>query len=89
MEDVLFRGDREPTLDEILAEPIVRATMARDGITEVQIRQLMKRANTQPPATKHQWITLSPDDDPDDPPPRSPGIIAKTTPPWPRVSPSL
>ena len=61
MEDVLFSGNREPTLDDILAEPIVRTLMHRDGVEEDQIRQLLKRAKPQQATAKHQWITLSSD----------------------------
>jgi hypothetical protein len=31
-----------PSLDEILAEPIVRLLMARDGVDEVEIRRLAR-----------------------------------------------
>jgi hypothetical protein len=87
----LFRGNREPTLNEILAEPIVRAVMQRDGVDEGHVRQLMERATTRPAATEHQWITISSDDDSDDPPLPTPGAIAKARviAAWPRVFPSL
>lgn len=45
MEDLLFRGNREPSLDEILAEPIVHTIMQRDGADEALIRQLMLRVD--------------------------------------------
>jgi hypothetical protein len=44
VEDLLFRGNREPSLDEILAEPIVHTIMRRDGADEALIRRLMWRA---------------------------------------------
>jgi hypothetical protein len=34
MEDTLFRGNREPTLDQILAEPIVQTMMRRDAVDD-------------------------------------------------------
>jgi hypothetical protein len=33
----------DPTLNEILGDPIVAALMRRDGITEDHVRQLMER----------------------------------------------
>jgi hypothetical protein len=39
----------EPTLDQLLAEPIVQQLMRRDGIDEAAIRQLLqKTAAAQP-----------------------------------------
>ena len=41
----------EPSLDEILADPIVRLVMKQDGVTELSIRRLMARleiARSQP-----------------------------------------
>lgn len=35
-----FSENEEPSLDELLAEPIVRLVMARDRVDEVRIRQL-------------------------------------------------
>src|SRR3954466_1264322 len=35
-----FTANWEPTLDEILEEPIVRQLMARDGVTEPILRRL-------------------------------------------------
>jgi hypothetical protein len=36
----------EPTLDQLLAEPIVRQLMLRDGITEATIRHLLNETGT-------------------------------------------
>ncbi|MEN3951481.1 hypothetical protein [Iodidimonas sp. SYSU 1G8] len=36
--------DREMTLQEMLADPIVRAVMARDGVTEAAIHAALERA---------------------------------------------
>jgi len=36
----------EPALDDMLADPIVRAVMARDGICEHDLRRLVARATT-------------------------------------------
>ena len=35
-----FPANWEPTLDEILAEPIIRQVMASDGVTEPTLRRL-------------------------------------------------
>ena len=35
-----YAGNQEPSLDELLSEPIIRRLMARDGIDEASIRQL-------------------------------------------------
>jgi hypothetical protein len=37
-------GSREPTLDELLAEPSVRMLMARDGVDEALVRKIAKEA---------------------------------------------
>ncbi len=37
-------GEGELTLDQMLADPIVRLVMARDGVTEAQVRAVMQRA---------------------------------------------
>lgn len=34
-------GQEEPTLEEILDDPIIRAVMARDGVEPEQIRSLL------------------------------------------------
>ena len=44
MDDLLFRGNREPSLDEILSEPIIQAVMNRDRADEDGIRRLMQQA---------------------------------------------
>jgi hypothetical protein len=37
-------GYREPTLDELLAEPSVRLLMARDGVDEAVVRKIAEEA---------------------------------------------
>jgi hypothetical protein len=37
-----YSHNEEPSLDEILAEPIVHLLMARDGVNEVEIRRLAR-----------------------------------------------
>jgi hypothetical protein len=32
---------REPPIDEILAEPVIRLLMARDGVDDARIRRLL------------------------------------------------
>ena len=38
-----FTANWEPTLEEILAEPIIRQLMARDGVTEPTLRRLANK----------------------------------------------
>ena len=47
-------GYREPTLDEMLAEPSVRMLMARDGVDEVVLRKIASevRARLRKPAVQ-------------------------------------
>jgi hypothetical protein len=93
MEDTLFRCNREPTLDEILAEPIVQAVMRRDGVDETTIRRLIRTAaRAKPP--KLAFIPPAPAREEDsDPPQASIGVLAQAQaaaePRWPRVFPSL
>jgi hypothetical protein len=91
MEDTLFRCNREPTLDEILAEPIVRAVMRRDRVDETAIRRLMRTAARAKPA-KLEFIPPAPPREEDsDSPQASIGVLAqaRAEPCWPRVFPSL
>lgn len=90
MEDALFRGNREPTLDQILAEPIVRQLMRRDGTDEGTIRRLMHRTATEASPPKLRLVAPFPATD-ESPPRASIGVLAQraTMPAWPRVFPSL
>ena len=36
----LYTRNEEPTLDELLAEPIVRLVMVRDGVEDETVRRL-------------------------------------------------
>jgi len=36
-----MRGWREPSLDDILAEPIIRTLMQRDGVGEEDVRRIV------------------------------------------------
>ena len=40
----VYTRNEEPTLDELLAEPIVRLVMARDGVQEIEVRRLARAA---------------------------------------------
>ncbi len=44
--------EREPTLDEILNEPIIRKIMAVDGYSSDDIRYLMRQAGARKPFVK-------------------------------------
>jgi hypothetical protein len=46
----------EPTLDELLLEPIVRQVMARDGVSERQVRETAGTALRQ---IEKQWVPLT------------------------------
>lgn len=37
---------REPTLEDLLNEPIIRKVMKRDGTTQEEVRRLMLQAST-------------------------------------------
>jgi hypothetical protein len=39
----------EPTLDEIVAEPIIRLLMTRDGVDEETVRRVAAEARNTPP----------------------------------------
>jgi len=93
MEDTLFRGNREPTLDQILAEPIIQAMMRRDGVAEAALRRLVRQAahrGPPPEAAKLRFIPPAPPAS-DAPPQASIGMLAQAAaaPRWPRVFPSL
>lgn len=89
MEDTLFRGNREPSLDEILAEPIVKTVMKRDRIDEDTVRALMRRVRPMPPP-KLRFVPPAPPSGDGEPPQASAGVLAQaSTPHWPRVFPSL
>ncbi|HLI21439.1 MAG TPA: hypothetical protein VKV32_10005 [Stellaceae bacterium] len=90
MEDTLFRGNREPTLDEILAEPIVKTVMKRDRIDEDTVRTLMRRVKPMPPP-KLRYAPPQPPSSAAQVPQASIGVLAQAVaaPSWPRVFPSL
>lgn len=92
MEDTLFRGNREPSLDQILAEPIVQMIMRRDGVDDQSIRRLMRKAAAMAGAAKLAFIQLTPlVAGPDgELLPASAGVLAQAAAPhWPRVFPGL
>lgn len=43
---------REPTLDEILAEPIIRAVMVADGLTPEDFRDFYHKNSSRPGSTR-------------------------------------
>ena len=93
MEDTRFRDNREPTLDQILAEPIVQAMMRRDAVDENTIRELIRKAvRAKPPTPKLDIIPPAPPPEREgDAPQASIGVLAQASaePRWPRVFPSL
>ena len=46
----------EPTLDDLLAEPIVRLLMQRDGVDEAELRALVDRVRRR---VDLQWLAPS------------------------------
>jgi hypothetical protein len=95
MEDTLFRGNSEPTLDQILAEPIVQSMMRRDRIDERTIRALMRTAvgAKAPRFPKLDFVAPAPPPagETSGLPEASLGVLAQAAaePRWPRVFPSL
>jgi hypothetical protein len=95
MEDTLFHGNSEPTLDQILAEPIVRSMMRRDRIDERTIRELMRKAASAKPLRFPKLDFVPPAPPPGGEssgwPQTSLGVLAQAAaePRWPRVFPSL
>lgn len=97
MEDTLYRGNREPTLDQMLAEPIVRTIMQRDGVGEETVRHLMQRARRcAQPANPSKLNVVPPapaahrEERARSAPQASIGVLAQAAAPhWPRIFPSL
>lgn len=48
---------REPTLDEILNEPIIRKVMKRDGYTPEDVRLLMQQASVKANGNSIRYLT--------------------------------
>ncbi|MEI5682521.1 hypothetical protein AAAK29_29790 [Mesorhizobium sp. CCNWLW179-1] len=48
---------REPTLDEILNEPIIRKVMKRDGYTPDDVRLLMRQASVKANGKGLRYLT--------------------------------
>lgn len=49
--------EREPTLDDLLNEPLIRKVMAVDGFTVDDIRNLMRQAGARQPIVKILKLT--------------------------------
>lgn len=58
--------EREPTLDDVMSDPAVRALMQRDRVEAEDLRGMLQRVRTQqmrrPPgeakvAAAHEWMT--------------------------------
>jgi len=92
MEDTLFRGNREPTLDQILAEPIIQTMMRCDEIDERTIREVMRKAASAKPPSPPK-LDFAPPASPEvgESPQMRIGALARIAaePHWPRVFPSL
>jgi hypothetical protein len=62
----MSEDEREPTLEDVLSDPVVRALMARDHVDAHEIRALLERLRSaqrrRPPgeakaAAAHEWMT--------------------------------
>jgi len=95
MEDALYRGNREPRLDQILAEPIVQTIMRSDGADAESIRQLMRKAADavkppDPPKLHFTPPVPAETRNGNELPQASIGVLARAgASRWPRVFPSL
>ncbi|HXP73704.1 MAG TPA: hypothetical protein VN823_06115 [Stellaceae bacterium] len=66
MRDPQDELEREPTLEDVLSDPLVRALMTRDRVEAEDLRGMLDRLRTQqarrPPgeakaAAAHEWMT--------------------------------
>ncbi len=53
MNDVWAKAPLEPSLDDLLAEPIVRMLMARDGVHAQEMRHELRRVSTRSSSRFH------------------------------------
>lgn len=62
----MSEDEREPTLEDVLSDPVVRALMARDQVDADEVRALLERLRSaqgrRPPgeakaAAAHEWMT--------------------------------
>ncbi len=65
-EAFMSESEREPTLEDVLSEPVIHALMARDRVDAEDLRALLQRlrnAHTRRPpgeakaAAAHEWMT--------------------------------
>jgi hypothetical protein len=65
-EAIMTEYEREPTLEDVLADPLVHALMARDRVDAEEVRALLERLRgaekRRPPgeakaAAAHEWMT--------------------------------
>jgi hypothetical protein len=54
-----MRWHGEPTLDEILSDPIVCKLMARDGVDPHAVRTMLERVPCRPTETSRLRVTVS------------------------------
>jgi hypothetical protein len=85
----LWVKNLEPCLDEVLADPIVRQLMRRDGVTDAAFRNVIRAAAARLRPKLRLTMPL-PDLGRKGPPRASRGVLAQTAAPaWPRVLPGL
>jgi hypothetical protein len=91
MEDARFSVNNfEASLEELLAEPIVRQLMRRDGVSEASVRQLVRQSEAARAKPKLRFNAPMPDIGKKSPPlPRFGVVTQAAAPAWPRVFPGL
>jgi hypothetical protein len=57
----MYRRHREPTLEDILSDSIVRAMMAADGVTPRELKTMLTRARAHSVRDDEGWIPWPPD----------------------------
>jgi hypothetical protein len=57
----MYRHYREPTLDDILSDSIVRAMMAADGVSPHELKTMLSRVGARSIRDDEGWIPWPPD----------------------------
>jgi hypothetical protein len=57
----MYRHHREPTLEDILSDTIVRAMMAADGVSPRELKMMLTRVNARRVPDDDGWIPWPPD----------------------------
>jgi hypothetical protein len=57
----MHRRYREPTLEDILSDSIIRAMMAADGVSPRDLKSMLSRVNARSIPDDDGWIPWPPD----------------------------